>query len=215
MAYPGPDPVYLRVLLHFRGNFVRYPPSFVGETYLVTDMDFAAMDLVACVAYLDRFIGEPIENLFYAERNLPIELGIRWIEDDADYAFFLDTAYEEPGEPISLYIDHSGDRITDLFNTDSEKSGALTNWVEQRPSNDKEPVAEEPVAAGRNEELELGPELGEDPQVELNRTNEDEFLGLLSVPAGRDEETDRNEDSEDEDCQEPTPIFNPKIGWKL
>ncbi|KAL4576609.1 hypothetical protein LXL04_012705 [Taraxacum kok-saghyz] len=96
MADPGPEPVYLRVLLHFRGNFVRDPASYVGETYLVTDMDFAAMNLAACVEYLDRFIGEPIEKLFYAERHMPLELGVRWIEDDADYAFFLDTGYEEP-----------------------------------------------------------------------------------------------------------------------
>ncbi|KAL4561250.1 hypothetical protein LXL04_033413 [Taraxacum kok-saghyz] len=32
MADPGPEPVYLRVLLHFRGNFVRDPASYVRET---------------------------------------------------------------------------------------------------------------------------------------------------------------------------------------
>ena len=218
MADPGPEPVYLRVLLHFRGNFVRDPASYVGETYLVTDMDFAAMNLAACVEYLDRFIGEPIEKLFYAERHMPLELGVRWIEDDADYALFLDTGYEEPDLPISMYIDHSGDGIADLFNSDNDESGGVTECEEERPTNDKEPVADDPMDIPNDKEPVADDppvELGEDPQVELNRTNEDEFLGLLCVPNGRDEETDTEEDSEDETCQEPTPIFNPKIAWKL
>jgi hypothetical protein len=180
-------------------------------------MDFAAMNLAACAEYLDRFIGEPIAKLFYAERHMPLELGLRWIEDDADYAFFLDTAYEEPDEPISLYIDHSGDGIADLFNSDNDESGGVTECEEERPSNDKEPVADDPMdipnGAGIGPELGEDPqvELGEDPQVELNRTNEDEFLGLLCMPTGRDEETDTEEDSEDETCQEPTPISIQKL----
>ncbi|KAL4570237.1 hypothetical protein LXL04_025888 [Taraxacum kok-saghyz] len=129
----------------FKGNFVRDPASYVGETYLVTDMDFAAMNLAACVEYLDRFIGEPIEKLFYAERHMPLELGVRWIEDDADYAFFLDTGYEEPDLPISMYIDHSGDGIADLFNSDNDESGGVTECEEERPTNDKEPVADDPI----------------------------------------------------------------------
>ena len=69
MAGAGPEPVYPKVLLNFRGTFVRQNRSFEGEQFLVTDMDFSALDFAACVAYLERFIGEPCEKSSYAQRN--------------------------------------------------------------------------------------------------------------------------------------------------
>ena len=80
MTDPGPDPLYLRVLLHFKDNFLRHLPSFEGETYLVTDRDFSTMDLTTCVECLERFIGEPHEKLFNTNHNRPLETGFWWIE---------------------------------------------------------------------------------------------------------------------------------------
>ncbi|KAL4591455.1 hypothetical protein LXL04_004421 [Taraxacum kok-saghyz] len=180
MADPGPKPIYLRVLLHFRGNFVRHPP-FEGETYLVTDMDLTAIDLVAYAEYLERFIGETVEKPFYAQHNRPLEVGIRWIEDDVDYAFFLYTTFEELEEPISLYIAHSGDGLAELYNTDSDESGAVRE-------------CDEP-----------------DPQVNLNRKNDDDFLGLLYVPAGRNDDTDKSEILRMKHAKNPLPSSITKL----
>ncbi|KAL4591179.1 hypothetical protein LXL04_004130 [Taraxacum kok-saghyz] len=181
--------------------------SFEGEQYLVTDMDFAALDFDACVAYLERFLGEPCEKLYYAERNKPLDIGIRWVEDDVDYALFLDTAYEEPDVPISMYIDHGGDALDDLLNTDSAESGEVTQCEDQRPA----AVVDTPSITADVLEQEIGVE----PQVQLNKTDDDPFLGKLCVPGGSSDGYEGDEEGEKETGQEPTPIFNPNIGWKM
>ena len=163
MADPGPEPVYLRVLLHFKENFLRHPPLFEDETYLVTNMDFTTMDFAARVEYLEMCIGEPIEKYFYAQHNIPLKVGIRWIEDDADDTFFLNTICEEPHEPISLYNYHSGNGLAELYNTYNEESGVVTECDEPGPTNANEPVAEYPVDHPNDVGMEQ--EIGEDPQV--------------------------------------------------
>ena len=207
MAGAGPEPVYPKVILNFRGTFVRQSRSFEGEQYLVTDMDFAALDFDACVAYLERFLGEPCEKLYYAERNKPLDIGIRWVEDDVDYALFLDTAYEEPDVPISMYIDHGGDALDDLLNTDSDESGEVTQCEDQRSA----AVGDTPSITADVLEQEIGVE----PQVQLNKTDDDPFLGKLCVPGGSSDGYEGDEEGEEETGQEPTPIFNPNIGWKM
>ncbi|KAL4590360.1 hypothetical protein LXL04_003289 [Taraxacum kok-saghyz] len=163
MADPSPDPIYLRVLLHFKENFLRHPPLFEDETYLVDNMDFTTMDFAARFEYLEMCIGEPIEKYFYAQHNIPLEVGIRWIEDDTDYMFFLNTVFEEPHEPISLYNYHSGDGLDELYNTDNEESGAVTECDEPGPSNENEHVAEDLVEHPNDVGMEQ--EIGEEPQV--------------------------------------------------
>ncbi|KAL4581477.1 hypothetical protein LXL04_017693 [Taraxacum kok-saghyz] len=185
MAGVGPEPVYPKVILNFRGTFLRQSRSFEGEQYLVTDMDFAA-----CVAYLERFLGEPCEKLYYAERNKPLDIGIRWIEDDANYAFFLDTAYEEPDVPISMYIDHGGDALDDLLNTDSDESGEVTQCEEQGSTE----VGDTPYIT----EDVLEQEIGVEPQVQPNKTDDDPFLGKLCVLGGSIDGYEGDEEGEEE-----------------
>ncbi|KAL4559518.1 hypothetical protein LXL04_031658 [Taraxacum kok-saghyz] len=83
------EPSYLKVELNLRGNFVRNPHGYVGERYLVTDMDFPALDFDDFISYLERFTGETFEKVYYSQRHVPFKMGIRYIEDDADYAFFF------------------------------------------------------------------------------------------------------------------------------
>ncbi|KAL4561002.1 hypothetical protein LXL04_033161 [Taraxacum kok-saghyz] len=63
----------------------------------------------------------------YSQRHVPFKKGIRFIEDDADYAFFLDTSLEEPLLPISIYLDHSGDGLAELFDSESDGSGNVVS----------------------------------------------------------------------------------------
>ncbi|KAL4578922.1 hypothetical protein LXL04_015054 [Taraxacum kok-saghyz] len=110
-----------------RGNFVRNPHGYVGEHYLVTDIDFAALDFDGFIAFLERYTGETFEKLYYSQRNQPFKSGIRYIEDDVDYVFFLDTTLEEPQVPISTFLDHSGDGLAELFESESDGNGNVTD----------------------------------------------------------------------------------------
>ncbi|KAL4562077.1 hypothetical protein LXL04_034268 [Taraxacum kok-saghyz] len=138
MADDGPHPVYLRVLLHFRGGFVHHISSYEGENYLVTNIDFVAIDLAACIEFLERFIGETCEKLVYSQCNQPLETRI------------------------------SGDGLTDLFDKDSDESGAVTQCDEHGPSAATETLVEDLVPHINDDELEQ--EIGEEPQIHLNKT---------------------------------------------
>jgi len=50
--------------------FVVNPHSYTGgNTFLFTDVDFAGMDLRECLIFLERFIGEPFEKMYYCLRT--------------------------------------------------------------------------------------------------------------------------------------------------
>ena len=57
------DGVYLRVEVNYLGEFTTHPRSYSGgQKYLVTDMDFAALEYVEFVEFLLRFTGEAFER---------------------------------------------------------------------------------------------------------------------------------------------------------
>ncbi|KAL4556325.1 hypothetical protein LXL04_038973 [Taraxacum kok-saghyz] len=68
MGDEGPEPVNLKVNLHFKDAFVLHPSSYVGEKYLVTDMDFSVY-----MEFVERFVGESCEKVFYSQNNRPLE----------------------------------------------------------------------------------------------------------------------------------------------
>ncbi|KAL4581649.1 hypothetical protein LXL04_006175 [Taraxacum kok-saghyz] len=63
----------------------------------------------------DRTV-EPVEKLYYCVPGMPLSTGIGWIEDDVDYAFWLDTG-EENGE-IAVYADNSGMTLDEWWDED-------------------------------------------------------------------------------------------------
>lgn len=139
-----PEPVYLKVDVNFNGGFIRHPCSYAGgERHLFTDVDFAGMNFEGFVFFLQHFFGQDFEKVYYRHRGRPLSTGIRWLENDLDYAFFLDTAYEEPDELISVYLDHSGDGLEDWFDTSTEEEGSVIqgsdNEGSEKGEKDKEP----------------------------------------------------------------------------
>ncbi|KAL4580762.1 hypothetical protein LXL04_016964 [Taraxacum kok-saghyz] len=76
---------------------------FVYNTRVVLEDQDEQME---CYQLIEDRIGEPVEKLYYCVPGMPLSTGIRWIEDDVDYAFWLDTG-EENGE-IAVYADNSG-----------------------------------------------------------------------------------------------------------
>ena len=214
MANEDGEPTYLKLDINMRGNFVRHPHGYVGERYLVTDMDLPALDFEGFVAFLERFTGETFEKLYYSQRNRPFKTGIRYIEDDVDYAMFLDTGFEAPEDPISIYLDHSGDGLAELFDSESDGSGHVTNGEES----EKDPeggLPEEdqfPDAIRYNAGLEDEIIHDETVDANLNKTNGDEFLSKLCPVGGYVKDMDSITDGNPGTL---FPKFNPNVNWRL
>lgn len=60
------------------------------------------MDYGECVKFLERFIREPFENLYYSYS--PFSTGIRFVGNDMEYVDFLDTTYDELEILISIFM---------------------------------------------------------------------------------------------------------------
>ncbi|KAL4571327.1 hypothetical protein LXL04_018085 [Taraxacum kok-saghyz] len=227
--------MYLKVDLNYNGLFVTNPRSYEGgEHFLFTDMDFVGLDYNGCMTFLERFTGEPFEKLFYCLRNRPLSTGIRFIEDDVDYAHFLDTAYEEPENPISIYLDHSGDGLEDWFESSSEENGSVIQGDKSSRKNTSEtpnlgqpgethpvddatetPQVCEPTTTPNVTEATQTDNVFEgqffvdeivpdDFDVNLNKTVDDPFLSKLCGDELSDEE-------EDETTPLEQPRFNPDL----
>ncbi|KAL4581907.1 hypothetical protein LXL04_006441 [Taraxacum kok-saghyz] len=124
--------VYLRVDVNYLGTFTTHPRSYSGgQKYLVTDMDFAALEYVEFVEFLLRFTGEVFEKVFYCQRNRPLSRGLRFKEDEKDYAHFIDTAYKDPDFPIAIYLDHSGDGLDEWGETSSDDNETVIQGDKQ------------------------------------------------------------------------------------
>ncbi|KAL4586919.1 hypothetical protein LXL04_011567 [Taraxacum kok-saghyz] len=180
----------------------------------VTDMDFPALDFEGFVAFLERFTGETFEKLYYSQRNRPFKTGIRYIEDDVDYAMFLDTGFEAPEVPIFIYLHHSGDGLAELFDSESDGSGHVTNGEESEkdpegglPEEDQFPDAIR-YSAGLEDEIIHD----ETVDAKLNKTNGDEFLSKLCLVGGYVKDMDSITDG---NLGSLFPKFNPNVNWRL
>ncbi|CAH1420220.1 unnamed protein product [Lactuca virosa] len=99
----NPDPIFLKVHLHYNGVFTRHPHRYTG----------------------DRFVGEPFEKLYYLARDLTMANGLRVITNEMDYQVFIDVAYQSPERQIDLYLDHIGEAFEDWFDEESDESGSV------------------------------------------------------------------------------------------
>lgn len=110
----------LKLHLHYNGDFTRHPCSYKGGDHiLITTIDWAGMNYRECCKFIERTTGVTVVKLYYCIPKKPLSIGIRFIEDDIDYAHFLDTAIEEDENlEISLYVDHIGDAIAVLWDDD-------------------------------------------------------------------------------------------------
>ncbi|KAL4577023.1 hypothetical protein LXL04_013124 [Taraxacum kok-saghyz] len=214
MANEDGEPTYLKVDINMRGTFVRHPHGYLGERYLVTDMDLPALDFEGFVAFLERFIGETFEKLYYSQRNRPFKTGIRYIEDDVDYAMFLDTGFEAPEVPISIYLDHSGDGLAELFDSESDGSGHVTNGEESEKDPESGLPEEDqfPDAIRYSAGLEVEIIHDETVDANLNKTNGDEFLSKLCPVGGYVKDMDSITDGNPGTL---FPKFNPNVNWRL
>ncbi|KAL4590516.1 hypothetical protein LXL04_003448 [Taraxacum kok-saghyz] len=171
--------------------------------YLWVEVNYLEYDEV--LGFLLRFNGEDFEKVFYCLRNRPLSRGLRFIEDEVDYAHFIDTAYENPDLPISIYLDHSGDGLDEWGESSSEENETVIQG-------EKEPVdlGERAHPAPRQRATAVGGERVADDIVEdhmtvkLNKTVDDEFLNKLC----HDNNNDEKEENDDILVQ---PSFNPDI----
>ncbi|CAH1414773.1 unnamed protein product [Lactuca virosa] len=201
------DPIFLKVRLHYNSVFTRHPHRYTGgETFMFTDHDFSGMDLHGCCEFLDRFVGEPFEKLYYLARDLTMANGLRVITNEMDYQVFIDVAYQSPERPIDLYLDHIGEGFEDWFDEESDESGSVIKGDDKETAQgipDREPAYM--FDAG------LDDEINGKYCTPLNKTKDDEFLNKL-CPEGREEkkieEIDNSEEL-DNDVLEEHPIFNP------
>ncbi|CAH1453077.1 unnamed protein product [Lactuca virosa] len=120
----NPYPIFLNVHLHYNGVFTRHPHRYTGgETFMFTDHDFYGMDLHGCCEFLERFVGEPFEKLYYSSRDLTMANGLRVITNEMDYQVFIVVSYQSPERSIDLYLDHIGEGFEDWFDEESDESG--------------------------------------------------------------------------------------------
>ncbi|KAI3767369.1 hypothetical protein L2E82_17465 [Cichorium intybus] len=156
MANNLPDPVYFKVRLHYNGTFIRHPCSYAeGETYLFTDLDFAAMNLHACGTWLERFTGSPCEKLFYCIPGKPLSTGSgleEWFDED------MNLVVSDEGE----------DEVVDKDDEVVDKDDKI---------DDKEPDVEEDFPNFHDLDDMIGP--GDIPK--MNKTCDDDFLSKMCV----------------------------------
>ncbi|CAI9303711.1 unnamed protein product [Lactuca saligna] len=57
---------------------------------MFTGHDFSGMDLHGCYEFLERFVGDLFEILYYSARDLTIANGLRVIINEMDYHVFID-----------------------------------------------------------------------------------------------------------------------------
>ena len=217
MADEYHDGVLLVVDVNYNGVFVTNPRAYVGDRQVVTDQDFAGMDLDEFATFLERFVGTGFQKIFYCQRDRPLSTGIRFIEDDLDYAHWLDEAYEEPERPISIYLDHDGDGLNDWVETSTDSHGSVIQ-SERRPDAEGDSHGQ---GEGQGEEQGQGQGQGGQQgqgegagqrNVNLNTPEDEAFLNKL-VPD--DPTYDPADDEEEDDELLEQPIYNPELNWKL
>ena len=213
MAEVYHDGVLLVVDLNYNGVFVTNPRAYVGERALIDDVDFEHMDLEAFSTYLEGFVHRGFEKIFYCLRDRPLSTGIRFIEDEADYAHFLDEAYEEPERPISVYLDHDGDGLNDWVETSTDTHGSVIQSEKRGdPAVESQGQGQGDGEGQGQGEGSQGQGEGGQGNVNLNNPEDQEFLNNL-IP---DDPTYHPEDDEEEeDHHLEQPLYDPEVNWKI
>ncbi|KAL4579555.1 hypothetical protein LXL04_015706 [Taraxacum kok-saghyz] len=74
---------------------------------------------------LPTIITDLIKSLYWVAQSSskidPLRRGIRFIEDEVDYAHFINIVYEDLDLPIFIYLDHSGDGLEDCGDSSSDE----------------------------------------------------------------------------------------------
>ncbi|CAI9302980.1 unnamed protein product [Lactuca saligna] len=135
MSTSNPNATFPIVKLNFKGVFIRRPLSYTNDC----------------------------KKLYYYERGAPLLNGLTPISNEMEYAGFIFDAYGTHGQ-ISLYVDHIGDGINDMF----ESEGAHDDHDSCISGGNDEIGPLRDVIVDFNEEI-----------VTMNRTCNDEFLTKL------------------------------------
>nr|KAJ0199011.1 hypothetical protein LSAT_V11C600310970 [Lactuca sativa] len=83
-----------KVELNFEGVFLRDPFSYNhGIKFTFKDHDFSGMTYSECITFLEWFMQESINKLYYCEPDKPLLSGITAIRNDGDYVSFIFYAF--------------------------------------------------------------------------------------------------------------------------
>ncbi|CAI9281609.1 unnamed protein product [Lactuca saligna] len=174
--------------------FARNPIRYTGGiTQRFSDIDFAGMDKDRCVAFIERFIGEKCEKLYYCQPDIDFPKGLTLICNDPDYYDFIEIAYE-CGVILPMYVDHFGD-------------SNIHEWLDEHKDEFVGNVEEE-VLDGAGLVKEVTPVYRD---VGDSDTNDEVEMGE-KAGAGEFFEEDMG-DNEDVYPELPN-IFNDKLNWK-
>ena len=212
-----------RVIVHYNGTFVRHPCGYVGgDEVLFPNTHWAGMTVQQCYQLIEDRTGEPVEKLYYCVPGMPLSTGIRWIEDDVDYAFFLDTG-EENGE-IAVYADNSGMALDEWWDEDmnlvvsedesglEDDEGANEGGQSQPQGGNVNGQSQSEGGNGNGQSQPQGPvdEIEHDDIIPMDKTKDDAFLSKL-CPSAIDND---GNNSESDDELENYAIFNEEVHWK-
>ncbi|KAL4560686.1 hypothetical protein LXL04_032839 [Taraxacum kok-saghyz] len=204
-------------------SLAMHPCGYVGgDELLFPNTHWAGMTVQECYQLIEDRTGEPVEKLYYCVPGMPLSTGIRWIEDDVDYAFWLDTG-EENGE-IAVYADNSGMTLDEWWDEDmnlvvSEDESGLeddegaTEGGQSQPQGGNGNGHSQPQGGNVNGQSQpQGPvdEIEHDDIIHMDKTKDDAFLSKL-CPSAVD--NDGNNSESDEELENYA-IFNEEVHWK-
>ncbi|CAI9299041.1 unnamed protein product [Lactuca saligna] len=203
---PNPGGLYPIVELNFKGVFLRNPLSYNrGIKFTFNDHDFSGITYSECITFLERFMQESINKLYYYEIRKSLLSGLTVIRNDGEYATFIFDAYGADGL-IYIYVDHDGKGIEDFGSKIEEEEHGDNSYIDGGENEDE-------VNNHRDVEVEFNVDI-----VNMNKTKGDEFLSEL---CGEEEEGNDNNIGDDVDgCEEEAnvtqqhSIFNDSNPWK-
>ncbi|KAL4559625.1 hypothetical protein LXL04_031768 [Taraxacum kok-saghyz] len=216
------------------GTFVRHPCGYVGgDEVLFPNTHWAGMTVQECYQLIEDRTDEPVEKLYYCVPGMPLSTGIRWIDYDVDYAFWLDTG-EENGE-IAVYADNSGMALDEWWDEDmnlavsedesgleddegateggqSQPQGGNGNGQSQPQGGNRNGQSQSQGGNGNGQSQPQGPvdEIEHDDIIPMDKTKDDAFLSKL-CPSAVD--NDGNNSESDEELENYA-IFNEEVHWK-
>ncbi|CAI9302235.1 unnamed protein product [Lactuca saligna] len=97
----NPNPIFLKVRLHYNDVFTRHPYRYTGgDTFMFTDHDFSGMDLHGCCEFLEWFVGEPFEKLYYLAHDQTMANGLTFDEESDESGSVIQEDDKEPSQGI-------------------------------------------------------------------------------------------------------------------
>ncbi|CAI9268183.1 unnamed protein product [Lactuca saligna] len=103
--------LFLSIKVHFQGVFINKPFCYSdGVHHVFENIDFAGMSYYEFVDFLERFIQEKCEKLYYCQPDLQIPEGLTLISNELQYQEFIDISYQ-CGVQVHVYMDHFGTTV--------------------------------------------------------------------------------------------------------